>query len=74
MLALTPGIADMKAEAVILSKRNRKVLIPHNTTIYKHSNRIKRCFGRLKCFFRRFATHHDRRTVHLTGFVDLPLP
>jgi len=32
MLALTPGIADMKAEAVILSKRNRKVLIPHNTT------------------------------------------
>ena len=62
--------ADMKAEAVILSKRNRKVAIPHETDVYKHRNRIERCFNRLK-HFRRFATRYDRRTIHVTGFVHL---
>ncbi len=67
---LREQIADMQAEAVIPSKRNRKVFIPHNTAIYKHRNQIERCFGRLK-HFRRFATRYDRRTVHFTGFVHL---
>jgi transposase len=63
-------IADMKAEAVIPSKRNRKVFIPHDEAAYKHRNQIERCFGRLK-HFRRFATRYDRRTIHFTGFVHL---
>ncbi len=63
-------IATMKAEAVIPSKRNRKAFIPHDTAIYKHRNRIERCFARLK-HFRRFATRYDRRTVHFTSFVHL---
>jgi putative transposase len=67
---LRQRIADMKAEAVIPSKRNRKVAIPHDTDIYKHCNRIERCFNRLK-HFRRFATRYDRRTIHFTGFVHL---
>jgi transposase len=67
---LRQRIADMKAEAVIPSKRNRKVAIPHDTDVYKHRNRIERCFNRLK-HFRRFATRYDRRTVHFTGFVHL---
>lgn len=67
---LRQQIADMKAAAVIPSKRNRKVFIPHNTAIYKHRNQIERCFGRLK-HFRRFATRYDRRTVHFAGFVHL---
>lgn len=67
---LRERIASMKAEAVIPSKRNRKVFIPHDTVIYKHRNRIERCFGRLK-HFRRFATRYDRRTVHFAGFVHL---
>lgn len=58
------------AEAVIPSKRNRKVFIPHDTAIYKHRNQVERCFGCLK-HFRRFATRYDRRTVHFTGFVHL---
>lgn len=58
----------MEAEAVIPSKRNRKVFIPHDRIAYKHRNRIERCFGHLK-HFRRFATRYDRRTVHFTGFV-----
>ena len=68
--ALRTLIADMGAEAVIPSKRNRKVFIPHDTAIYKHRNQIERCFNRLK-HFRRFATRYDRRTIHLTGFVNL---
>lgn len=67
---LRERIANMEAQAVIPSKRNRKVFIPHDTAIYKHRNRIERCFGRLK-HFRRFATRYDRRTVHFTGFVHL---
>ena len=63
-------IARMKAQAVIPSKRNRKVVIPHDNELYKQRNRIERCFNRLK-HFRRFATRYDRRTIHFTGFVHL---
>lgn len=63
-------IADMRADAVIPSKRNRKVFIPHDPDIYKHRNRIERGFNRLK-HFRRFATRYDRRTIHFSGFVHL---
>lgn len=63
-------IADMKAEAVIPSKRNRKVFIPHNEAAYKQRNQIERCFGHLK-HFRRFATRYNRRTIHVKGFVHL---
>lgn len=38
-------IAAMHAEAVIPSKRNRKVAIPHNAGIYRHRNQIERCFA-----------------------------
>ena len=55
-------IAAMRARAVILSKRNRKICIPHDSDIYKHRNRIKRCFNRLK-HFRRLATRYDRNTI-----------
>jgi transposase len=67
---LRQKIADMKAGAVIPSRRNRKVFIPHDTAIYKHRNQVERSFGRLK-HFRRFATRYDRRTIHFAGFVHL---
>ena len=67
---LRDQIKAMKAEAVIPSKRNRKVFIPHDTDAYKHRNRIERCFNRLK-HFRRFSTRYDRRTIHFQGFVHL---
>lgn len=63
-------IAGMDAEAVIPSKRNRKIVIPHDASIYKHRNQIERCFGCLT-HSRRFASRYDRRTAHLTGFVHL---
>jgi transposase len=61
-------IAVMNAEAVIPSKRNRKVFISHDLALYKDRNRIERCFNRLK-HFRRFATRYDRRTIHFSGFI-----
>ena len=67
--ALRDKITAMEAKAVIPSKRNRKVCISHDIDIYKHRNRIERCFNRLK-HFRRFATCYDRRTIHFTGFVQ----
>jgi transposase len=68
--ALRAVIAGIGAEAVIPSNRTRKITIPHDVDLYKHRNRIERCFNRLK-HFRRFATRYDRRTVHFTGFVHL---
>ena len=68
--ALRALIAAMDAEAVIPSNRCRKAAIPHDAIVYKHRNRIERCFSKLK-HFRRFATRYDRRTVHFTGFVHL---
>lgn len=62
--------ADMKAQAVIPSKRNRKIAIPYDPTIYKQRNQIERCLGHLK-HFHRFATRNHRRTVHFNGFVHL---
>lgn len=67
---LRAPIAAMNAEAVIPSRRNGKIFIPHDTAIYNHRNQVERCFGRLK-HFRRFATRYDRRTIHFTGFVHL---
>lgn len=67
---LRETIAQMEAQAVIPSKRNRKIIIPHDAELYKQRNRIERCFSRLK-HFRRFATRYDRRTIHFAGFIHL---
>ncbi|MDQ0436505.1 transposase [Kaistia dalseonensis] len=68
--ALRTSIAAMGAEAVIPSNRTRKIAIPHDATLYRHRNRIERCFNRLK-HFRRFATRYERRTIHFRGFTLL---
>ena len=68
--ALRALIASIGAEGVIPSNRCRKVAIPHDAAVYKHRNRIERCFNKLK-HFRRFSTRYDRRTIHFTGFVHL---
>jgi transposase len=63
-------IADSGAEVVIPSNRTRKVTIPHDVAIYRHRNRIERCFNKLK-HFRRFATRYDRRATHFLAFIHL---
>jgi transposase len=68
--ALRQIIANSGAEAVIPSNRTRKVAIPHDPVIYRHRNRIERCFNKLK-HFRRFATRYDRRACHFLAFIHL---
>ena len=68
--ALRATIADAGAQAVIPSNRSRKVIIPHDPTIYRYRNRIERCFNKLK-HFRRFATRYDRRALHFLSFIQL---
>ena len=63
-------IAGIGATAVIPSKRNRKIVIPHDAAVCKIRNQIERCFCRLK-HLRRFATRYDRRTIHSTSFIRL---
>jgi transposase len=63
-------IADCGAEAVIPSNRTRKLIIPHDRAVYRHRNRIERCFNKLK-HFRRFATRYDRRAIHFLAFIHL---
>jgi len=63
-------IADSGAQAVFPSNRTRKVIIPHHQAIYRHPNRIERCFDRLKPF-RRCATRYDRRAIYVLAFIHL---
>ena len=63
-------IAAAGMTAVIPSTRSRKIAIPHDTELYKHRNRIERCFNKLK-HFRRFATRFDRRAVHFLAFIHI---
>jgi transposase len=63
-------IANAGMLAVIPSIPSRKVPIPHDANLYKHRNRIERCFNKLK-HFRRFATRFDRRAAHFLAFTQL---
>jgi transposase len=63
-------VGDAGAEAVIPSKRNRKVQIPHDKTAYKLRNRIERFFNKLK-HFRRIATRYDRRAIYFLAALHL---
>lgn len=66
--AIRNRIADIGAEAVIPCNPTRKRLIGYDAEIYKHRNRIERCFNKIK-HFRRIATRYDRKAVHFQAFV-----
>jgi transposase len=63
-------IAAAEAEAVIPSKRNRKVQIPHDAITYKLRNRIERFFNKLK-HFRAVATRYDKTPENYLASVKL---
>jgi transposase len=65
---LRKRIADMGAQAVIPSKRSRKIQILHDQATYRTRNRIERCINKIK-HFRRVATRYDRRSAHFLAFV-----
>ena len=68
--ALRALLAALNMQVVIPAKRNRKVPIEHDATLYRERNRIERCFNKLK-HFRRIATRFDRRDVYFLGFLQL---
>ena len=68
--ALRELIGNAEAEAVIPSKSNRKVHIPHDAMAYKLRNRIERFFNKLK-HFRRIATRYDRRATYFLAALHL---
>jgi transposase len=68
--ALREMIEQADIEAVIPSKRSRKIQIPHDTQAYKLRNRIERFFNKLK-HFRRIATRYDRRAAYFLAAVQL---
>ena len=67
---LREQIAAAKADAVIPSKSNRKVQIPHDAIAYKLRNRIERFFNKLKRF-RHIATRYDRRANYFLAALHL---
>ena len=53
------ALADRKITACIPSKSNRKVPIPHDTTLYRQRHKVENMFGRIKDW-RRIHTRYDR--------------
>lgn len=68
--ALREIIDEAQAEAVIPSKSNRKIQIPHDAVAYKLRNRIERFFNKLK-HFRHIATRYDRRSCYFLAALHL---
>lgn len=63
-------INKAKMIAVIPTRKNRKVQIPHDKKQYKERNRIERLFGKLKQN-RRIATRFDRNDANYLAFIYL---
>jgi transposase len=53
------ALAARGIAACIPSRVNRKVHIPHDTTLYRQRHKIENVFGRIKDW-RRVATRYDR--------------
>ena len=56
---LRHALAARGTPACIPSRKDRKVAIPHDTTLYRQRYRIENMFGRLKDW-RRIHTRYDR--------------
>ena len=68
--ALREMIEEANIDAIISSKRNRKIQIPHDAQAYKLRNQIERFFNKLK-HFRRIATGYNRRAAYFLAAVQL---
>jgi transposase len=61
---------DLKAEAVIPSRSNRKEDRYYDKDLYKDRNQVERLFCKLKQY-RRIATRYDRNPKNYLGFIYL---
>jgi transposase len=63
-------VEEHGAEAVIPSKRNRKVAIPHDREVYKRRHKVENLFGRIKDFGR-IVLRKCKTSRSYAGFVSL---
>lgn len=63
-------IAQAGALAVIPSKKNRILFIPHDEQLYKARNQIERCFNRFKAY-RSIATRFEKTALAYLALVTL---
>ncbi len=68
--ALRSELNARRALAVIPSKQDRKICIPHDAEIYKWRHLVENCIQRLKDW-RRIATRYDKTDTSFAGFVYL---
>ena len=66
--AVLARVATMGAQAVIPSKKNRRVQRVIDRHLYRDRNKIERFFSRLKQF-RRLATRYDKTASSFLGMV-----
>ncbi len=64
------NLAEQDIMPVIPMRRNRKNIVPVDTTIYALRNLVERCFNRLKNA-RRIATRYDKTAASFLGFLDV---
>ena len=67
---LRDWLEEHGAEAVIPSKRNRKVPIPHDPQTYKTRHRVENLFGRIKDLTR-ITLRKDKTSRSYAAFVSL---
>lgn len=63
-------LKDRGTIAVIPSKKNRLVQIPHDKHLYKERNFVERFFNRIKQF-RRIATRYDKLAATFMGAISM---
>jgi len=63
-------LAAAGVEAVIPTKSNRRLSIPHDRVKYRWRNLVERLFSKLKNW-RRVATRYDKTKESYLGFVAL---
>jgi transposase len=68
--ALRTELIERSALAVIPSKGDRKVSIPHDVEMYKWRHLVENCFQRLK-EFRRIATRYDKTDTSFAAALNL---
>lgn len=64
-------LAEGGTEAVIPSKRDRKVQREHDAHLYKARHLIENFFARLKGRYRAIATRYDKTAVIFMGAIHL---
>ncbi|WP_426282529.1 IS5 family transposase [Sphingomonas sp. NFX23] len=68
--AIRQELAKADVEAVIPTKSNRRIPIPHDREKYRWRNLVERLFSKLKNW-RRVATRYDKTAELYLGFVAL---